>query len=88
MYNYLAEFVGTLFFVYVIIATGNPLAIGAALALVILLTAKLSGGHINPAVTIAMASLGKIDTAEVVPYIFAQVFGAFVAVELFRRYKL
>ena len=88
MYNYLAEFVGTMFFVYVIIATGNPLAMGAALALVVLLTAKLSGGHINPAVTIAMASLGKIDTAEVVPYVLAQVFGAFVAVELFRRYKL
>jgi|TARA_B100001175_G_scaffold64325_1_gene52496 glycerol uptake facilitator-like aquaporin len=88
MYNYLAEFVGTMFFVYVIIATGNPLAIGAALALVILLTAKLSGGHINPAVTIAMASLGKLDTAEVVPYVLAQVFGGFVAVELFRRYKV
>ena len=33
MYNYFVEFVGTIFFVYVILATGNPLAIGAALAL-------------------------------------------------------
>ena len=37
MYNYLAEFLGTTFFVYVILATGNPIAIGAALALVIVL---------------------------------------------------
>ena len=49
MNNYLAEFIGTGLFVYVILATGNPLAIGAALALIVLLTANISGGHINPA---------------------------------------
>jgi len=87
MYNYLAEFVGTLFFVYIILATGNPLAIGAALALSMLLTANISGGHINPAVTIVMASLGKIGTNDIVPYILAQVFGALVALEMFKRYK-
>ena len=54
MYNYFVEFVGTIFFVYVILATGNPLAIGAALALAILLASKSSGGHFNPAVSIAM----------------------------------
>ena len=31
--KYLVEFLGTFFFLYVIIATGNPLAIGSALAL-------------------------------------------------------
>ena len=87
MYNYLAEFTGTLFFVYIVLATGNPLAIGAAFALAILLTANLSGGHINPAITIVMASLGKIGTNDIVPYILAQVFGALVALEIFKRYK-
>jgi len=87
MYNYLAEFIGTLFFVYIVLATGNPLAIGAGYALTILLTANLSGGHINPAVTIVMASLGKIGTNDIVPYILAQVFGALVALEIFKRYK-
>ena len=42
--KYLSEFAGAIFFVYVILATGNPLAIGAALALVILLTSHISGG--------------------------------------------
>ena len=56
MYTYLAEFLGTLFFVYVIVATGNPLAIGAALPLVMLLTAYITGGHINPSVTSVMAT--------------------------------
>jgi glycerol uptake facilitator-like aquaporin len=87
-YNYLVEFLGTAFFIYVILATGNPLAIGAALALVIVLTGDISGGHINPAVTIAMASAGKISTTEILPYCMAQVFGGLVALELYKRYKL
>ena len=47
MYNYLVEFLGATFFIYVILATGNPLAIGAALALVITMTGDISGGHID-----------------------------------------
>jgi len=88
MQKYLAEFSGTLFFVYVILATGNPLAIGAALALVILLASPISGGHMNPAVSITMASLGKLDRAELIPYVLAQVFGALVALEIYKKYKL
>ena len=88
MYNYLAEFAGSLFFIFVILATGNPIAIGAALALVILMTSNISGGHMNPAVTIVMASLGKIGTNDIIPYVIAQVFGGLVALELFKRQKL
>jgi glycerol uptake facilitator-like aquaporin len=88
MQKYLAEFSGTLFFVYVILATGNPLAIGAALALVILLASPISGGHMNPAVSITMASLGKLDRAELIPYVLAQVFGALVALEIYKKYKV
>jgi aquaporin Z len=88
MYKYLAEFLGTLFFMYIIIATGNPLAIGAALALTILMTVNISGGYINPAVTISMAAAGKLDVNEIIPYVLAQVFGALVAVQIYNRYKL
>jgi len=88
MYNYLVEFLGSLFFIYVILATGNPLAIGAALALTILLTANISGGYINPAVTIAMAAAGKIPSVEVIPYCLSQIFGGLVALELYKRYKM
>ena len=87
MQKYLAEFLGTLFFVYIILATGNPLAIGAALALAVLFTWNISGGHINPAVTVVMASLGKISTTELMPYIVAQILGGLVALELFKRFK-
>lgn len=88
MYKYLVEFIGTLFFVYVILATGNPLAIGAALALTILLTRSISLGMINPAVTIVMASAKKISTDEIIPYILAQVFGGLAALEIYKRYKM
>jgi len=88
MKGYLVEFLGTLFFVYVILATGNPLAIGAALTLVILLTKNISGGHINPAVTIAMVSAGKLQTNDLIPYVMAQTFGALVALEIYRRVQL
>jgi glycerol uptake facilitator-like aquaporin len=85
--KYLAEFAGTLFFIYVILATGNPLAIGAALALVIILSSKISGGHMNPAVSIVMASAGKISTADLVPYCIAQILGGLVALELYKKYN-
>jgi aquaporin Z len=88
MYNYLVEFLGTAFFVYVILATGNPLAIGAALALSMLITLNISGGHINPAVTIVMASAGKLPTVDIIPYCLAQIFGGLTALELYKRYKI
>jgi aquaporin Z len=88
MYNYLVEFLGSIFFIYIILATGNPLAIGAALALVILLTMNISGGHMNPAVSIVMSAAGKLPTKDLIPYVIAQTFGGLVALELYKRYKL
>ncbi len=84
---YFLEFLGTIFFVYVILATNNPLAIGASLALVLLLIGNITGGYVNPAVTIALASAGKLPTSEVFPYILLQVFGGLIALEIYKRYK-
>jgi glycerol uptake facilitator-like aquaporin len=88
MREYLVEFLGTTFFVYVILATGNPLAIGAALALVILMTQSISHGFLNPAISIVMASSGVISTSELIPYCIAQILGALVALEVYKRYKM
>jgi len=88
MWNkYLVEFLGSIFFVYVILATGNPLAMGAALALAIVLTKNVSGGYINPAVTITMAAAGKMQTNEILPYCIAQIFGGLVALEIYKRIR-
>lgn len=88
MNHILVEFLGTLFFIYVIIATGNALAIGAALAIAIMIGGPISGGNFNPAVTIMMALAGKQPMKEIVPYIIAQVAGGLAALELSKRIKL
>jgi len=85
MYSYFAEFIGALFFMYIILATGNPLAIGGALALAILVASPISGGHINPAVSIAMTSAGKLPMNDLLPYCVSQILGALVALEIFKR---
>jgi aquaporin Z len=89
MFNkYLVEFLGTLFFLYVIIATGNALAIGAALALVIYLGGKISGGNFNPAVSVMMVVAGKLPKQELIGYILAQILGGLAAFELYKRFKI
>lgn len=88
MFEYLAEFFGSAFFVYIVLATGNPLAIGAALALILLVTIPISGGHINPAISIVMASIDKLPITELIPYALSQVFGGLVALEIYKRFKL
>jgi aquaporin Z len=88
MNKYLVEFIGTAFFAYVILATGNPLAIGASFALLMLLAANISGGYFNPAISIIMASLNRISVYDLIPYILSQVFGALVALQIFKRYRI
>jgi glycerol uptake facilitator-like aquaporin len=88
MQKYVVEFFGTALFVYVILATGNALAIGATLALIILIIGGISGGHVNPAVSITMASAGKLPTVDLVPYCIAQILGGLVALEIYKRFKI
>jgi len=88
MNKYLVEFLGTLFFLYVILATGNAVAIGAALALAIMAGGNISGGNFNPAVSIMMVAAGKLNSKDLVPYILAQVAGGLAALEIYKRVKL
>lgn len=87
MKNYLVEFFATVLFVYVILATGNAFAIGATLAVIALLVGPISGGHVNPAVSVTMAAAGKLPVADLVPYVLAQIFGGLVALEIYKRFK-
>tara|TARA_B100001094_G_C17454792_1_gene449998 strand:- start:208 stop:474 length:267 start_codon:yes stop_codon:yes gene_type:complete len=87
MNKILVEFVGTLFFLYVILATGNWLAIGAALAIAVFLGGPISGGNFNPAVTIMMVTAGKQPKSDLLPYILAQVAGGLAALELSKLVK-
>jgi len=87
MNKFLVEFLGTLFFVFIIISIGHPIAIGASLTLAILLGAKISGGHFNPAVSVAMTMAGKLPINDLMLYIGSQVAGAVVALQLKKHLK-
>ncbi|MBX5450649.1 MIP/aquaporin family protein [Thermogemmatispora sp.] len=52
---------------------------GLAVMLGIYVAGAISGAHLNPAVTLALAVRGKFDWGKVVPYWVAQVLGGFVA---------
>lgn len=87
MRKYIAEFIGTFFLVLTIGCTVipgapgviPPLAIGAVLMVMIYAGGHISGGHFNPAVTLAVWIRGRCDTKDVLPYWGAQVLAGIIA---------
>jgi aquaporin Z len=87
MNKYITEFVGTFFLVLTIGCTGigagagviAPLAIGAALMVMVFAGGHISGGHYNPAVTLGVLIRGKVKPVDVVPYWIAQFLAAAIA---------
>jgi glycerol uptake facilitator protein len=59
--------------------TGVALMWGMGVMLGVYIAGAASGGHINPAVTVTLWALKRFPGGQVVPYIFSQVAGAFVA---------
>src|SRR6266704_5855712 len=87
MNKYIAEFIGTFFLVLTIGCTGigassgviAPLAIGAALMVMVFAGGHISGAHYNPAVTLGVLIRGRLNVVDVVPYIVAQLAAAAAA---------
>ena len=96
MKKYLVEFSGTFFLVFTVGATVippgagplAPIAIGASLMVMVYAGGHVSGGHYNPAVTLAVWIRGKCETKDVLPYWVAQFAAAFVAAWLIGRIKM
>src|SRR3954470_848309 len=85
MKKYLVEFIGTFFLVFTVGLTVRqgipfaPFAIGSILMVMIFAGGHISGGHYNPAVTLAAYLRGRCDAKDVAPYWVAQFVGAVVA---------
>ncbi|XP_046968127.1 aquaporin AQPAe.a-like [Vanessa cardui] len=82
-----AEFLGT--FLYLSISllaetnlgksvVGTSLANGLLVASVIQIIGHISGGHINPAVTVGVLTCGHITVIKAILYIIAQIFGSLI----------
>jgi len=87
MKKYITEFIGTFFLVLTIGLTGNPLAIGAALMVMVYAGGHISGAHYNPAVTLAVFISGKISVNETIGYMISQVAGAIIAALIISVFK-
>ena len=55
---------------------------GMGVAIAVYAVGTISGAHINPAVTVGLASIGQFDWAQVPGYIVAQMLGAFTGATL------
>lgn len=73
----IAEYLGTLLLILVIAFVGDPLAIGAALWVGILMVGNYSGGHFNPAVTLWAYLSHKVGFTPAVMHVVAQCAAAF-----------
>ena len=88
MKKYLVEFIGTFFLVLTVGMTviepgaaGElaPIAIGSALMIMVYAGGHVSGGHFNPAVTVAVWLRGRCSQADVPGYIGSQLIAGIVA---------
>ena len=82
MRKLLTEFVGTMLFVFAIVllaTSGNPMAplgIGGMLMVMVYMGGHISGGHYNPAVSLAILLRGLMKVEEMVMYWVSQIVGA------------
>jgi aquaporin Z len=84
--KYVVEFIGTFFLVMTICMTMfneptliSALAVGLMLIAITYSGFEISGGHFNPAVSLASYLRGKLDAGDLLPYIVAQFLGGMLA---------
>ncbi len=85
MRKLLTECIGTFFLVLTIgltVTAGSqfaPIAIGTSLMIMVYMGGHVSGGHYNPAVSLAATIRGALPAADFVPYVVSQIVGATLA---------
>lgn len=81
----LAEFLGSFLLALSVLASGgNAYVVGAALAVIILLVGKISGAHVNPAVTAAIYAKGGLSVQETGLYMLSQIAGGFASLYTYK----
>ena len=80
---FVAELLGTFFFLTTILTTGSAIPIGVALAAAITFGGFISSAHFNPAVSVMMLAKGDISLGEFPIYLVAQIAGGLLALAWF-----
>jgi aquaporin Z len=89
--TYVVEAIGTFFLVFTVAAAAGsgsplaPLAIGAILMVMIYAGGHISGGHYNPAVTLAVLVRHRIGMRDAAGYWIAQLVGGLLAAVVMRE---
>ena len=89
MNKYIVEFLGTLALSFVIFATGNYLAIGSTLALIVAIGGPISSGAFNPAIAVALYSASDRNVRtpkDLAIYIAVQILGAVAGFYGYKQY--
>ena len=75
-----AEFVGTFVLTVALLnSAGNVIIAGITVMVLVMALSRLSGGHVNPAVTIAMWATRQISAIKAAGFVVAQILGAMLA---------
>ena len=85
---YTVEFIGTFFLVFTVGCVSllggdgviNAIAIGFALMIMVYAGGAVSGGHFNPAVSLAVTMRKALPSSEFIPYVISQLLGSAAAV--------
>ena len=93
MIKYIAEFIGTFFFVAIILnsikkntgMSSTPVAIGIGLVAAIILVGPVSGAHLNPVVSLVSHLNNTLSQTELLYYVVAQCAGAIAAKQYFDK---
>ena len=86
MKKYLVEIIGTFFLVLTVVTTAHvgsamaAFAIASALMVMVYAGGHISGGHYNPAVSLAACMRGALEKKQLLPYMVAQLIGGALAV--------
>ncbi len=86
--KYLTEMIGTFVFMFAVLGivlsgtecvAATALGIGSVLMVMVYASGHISGGHLNPAVSVAAYLRGALPLGDLGPYIVAQLVGALAA---------
>jgi glycerol uptake facilitator-like aquaporin len=83
----LSEYFGTFLLTLSILTISNPLIVGLIFSAILYLTAGVSGGSMNPAISVVMFMKNKLGSQELLKYIFVEVAAAVSAFYIFKLIK-